>query len=887
MSEVERLNEGLSAAWELVNQEDLEPDPKRADWRQQRDALDRLLRLLQQDVLGAGQDALAALADETERANLQVAIADHVGPGAAVLYAAGRETDARAVLADSRRLSDGCIRSPLMAAAESDLAAYCALERAFWLLRKQRRGEALKLAKPLAARDDAIAEHALDILRSPKPVKRPPSLHTVNGVGLTVYGSRDEAADGTYTTTRYLVVLLIPVLPIDAFRVADAEGGGYYFLGKVPLGPVAKLWRSLVAVLTIGVIGTFAIRSYTHSPERRFGRQAQAIAEDAGHAMTAEARSSLLQRYEDLLRQYPSVDPSTMPEIGKSIAALSTAGVPRELATAQFEQARRAIRAFRALPGPLQRAAASAMGRHIERWAASLTRGPEPALRAAVQLLEEGLVVADSAQRPALEHKRAELIAELAQQIAADWPLDAVRLYVSAGAREQTLRAAGKLLEGLRVDHAVWNELAPTVERWQHHTKQLGLNGMEPLAQRLAGRVAQARTRMANQTRRKLLESGSAEALSRALGREPGDQELAIALARRQRSAGDARAALTTLQALGPDATLTGATLQEKANVLGSLGQFDESERLLQHLLDYRVPDLERARRAYHEAVIREREKLLARARQHIPGDLEVKLEGASEAEQGDIVSRWLSQKVDQVASLKPLRDRYMALTAVVPAALMLGRFKLRRAQASGGHTRQMLLDQAERAFLSIQSEAQGTAAYHLNLGQVYYRLGKKEKGKQELETLLKQNDPALKLAVARAFRELGLSTRARALAKEVHRAADEQAVRSEAAHLLALLATTTEDRRRWLRQANTQNRDPSAKPEAHVIWPCDPRGDKGGRNGWTKDTGQRGRAGVPEGGTGSAGAEPGAVGAAAGHRRAVARGVAQELSAPRQRRLG
>jgi hypothetical protein len=80
---------------------------------------------------------------------------------------------------------------------------------------------------------------------------------------------------------------------------------------------------------------------------------------------------------------------------------------------------------------------------------------------------------------------------------------------------------------------------------------------------------------------------------------------------------------------------------------------------------------------------------------------------------------------------------------------------------------------------------------------------------------------------------------------------------------------------------------DPSAKPEAHVIWPCDPRGDKGGRNGWTKDTGQRGRAGVPEGGTGSAGAEPGAVGAAAGHRRAVARGVAQELSAPRQRRLG
>ena len=56
------------------------------------------------------------------------------------------------------------------------------------------------------------------------PISSPPTLFTMNGCGLTIYGNRDrDAATQTYVKTRSICLIFIPIIPIDAYRVADAD----------------------------------------------------------------------------------------------------------------------------------------------------------------------------------------------------------------------------------------------------------------------------------------------------------------------------------------------------------------------------------------------------------------------------------------------------------------------------------------------------------------------------------------------------------------------------------------------------------------------------------------------------------------------------------------
>lgn len=82
------------------------------------------------------------------------------------------------------------------------------------------------------------------------PTSGPPPMVRINGVGLTVMGTRDRDAEtGTYVTTLTFTLLFLPVLALAAFRVADAPTGGQYFLGREPLSGLAKGWNALVGFL--------------------------------------------------------------------------------------------------------------------------------------------------------------------------------------------------------------------------------------------------------------------------------------------------------------------------------------------------------------------------------------------------------------------------------------------------------------------------------------------------------------------------------------------------------------------------------------------------------------------------------------------------------------
>src|ERR1051325_291740 len=89
-----------------------------------------------------------------------------------------------------------------------------------------------------------------------RPIKNPPTLHTINGIGTTVYGRRDfDEETGTYIKTHCFCFLFLPLVAIGAYRVADAgPGNGWYFIGKERLSPFAKAWNwSILALALLGV----------------------------------------------------------------------------------------------------------------------------------------------------------------------------------------------------------------------------------------------------------------------------------------------------------------------------------------------------------------------------------------------------------------------------------------------------------------------------------------------------------------------------------------------------------------------------------------------------------------------------------------------------------
>ena len=68
--------------------------------------------------------------------------------------------------------------------------------------------------------DAALAEPRLFA----EPMRSAPGLHRVNGVGPSMFGgSQRDRSDGSYVKTRWLTLLFVPVLPLDAW-IAVREG---------------------------------------------------------------------------------------------------------------------------------------------------------------------------------------------------------------------------------------------------------------------------------------------------------------------------------------------------------------------------------------------------------------------------------------------------------------------------------------------------------------------------------------------------------------------------------------------------------------------------------------------------------------------------------------
>lgn len=102
-----------------------------------------------------------------------------------------------------------------------------------------------------------------------KPLKKAPSLSTINGIGFSLRGKQSDydAGTGSVVQALYFVFFFIPLLPIARYRVIR-RGNQVSFLGKLPLSDGHKLQLGLVvaAAIYLGFLFAYSVDSPSGGP---------------------------------------------------------------------------------------------------------------------------------------------------------------------------------------------------------------------------------------------------------------------------------------------------------------------------------------------------------------------------------------------------------------------------------------------------------------------------------------------------------------------------------------------------------------------------------------------------------------------------------------------
>ena len=145
-----------------------------------------------------------------------------------------------------------------------------------------------------------------------KPITAPPTLFSINGCGVILYGRRDyDSQTNTYLKTRWFTLIFLPLIALGSYRVADAPGGGWYFLGKEPLALLPKVWNwvLLLALLTTG--GFIGWHSYTTSPEYLAAQEMK----DADEHLAKGEHAEAVRSYRDVLGKSTSHSPAATEKV--------------------------------------------------------------------------------------------------------------------------------------------------------------------------------------------------------------------------------------------------------------------------------------------------------------------------------------------------------------------------------------------------------------------------------------------------------------------------------------------------------------------------------------------------------------------------------------------
>jgi hypothetical protein len=741
----------------------------------------------------------AEQAGSDDHAQLQGDAAHMLGQAAAVLLAAAATERAKGWLERAGRLVPLAGDRAVFEEAVKNPGPFRLLMQAQWRYAHGDHASARKLAREAesqASASPAIQAVAQGIANVETPLTSPPSMMTLNGFGVRIYGRRDRRKDGSYIGTRYLTALFVPVFPLDAFRMSDAGGGRYYFYAKAPLGGTAELWRKLalllVPLLAIGG-GAYA---YLTSAGYKLGRALDAAHAQEARAKTAAERDAAIARYEALIEKSDADKaPEKLAPAALGIARLLDAGLPRPLLATDVDLAMKALQRFASLPAKTRAGAATDfVCQKAQGFALALEAQGADGLYGARRLLGKAHHLCEAAVTPALKRVRL----ALARKDAKDWPLVALADYAQALDTDESIAESAKLVDAIADGEvSIWREAAPSLSSWLKAAQ--GLPEQAARVTRVKERLAAGEAYFGSAERKALDNDAPVEALTKAVAAAPGDQELRVALAGHDADA----VALAELAKLGPPGKMTRSTALTFAELLQHTGKLSAAEGILEQLVQQMLPEYEDARANYAEAMSAFYSKWYAKAEAgDLPAGIDSELKSTPEGQAPAVFDKWVSKQAEDDPEVRAEFERVEQSNQVVPTVLSLGTVKLLLAAQQTGAEQAQTLAAAERLFLAIRSDASGVPAYHLGLAQVYYRLGKTAEGEREFAELLGKADPQLELSVARAYREVGVITRSRAVTEGVYNKGTSP-FREQAALLMSLMADTIDDRRTWLTRSD------------------------------------------------------------------------------------
>jgi len=801
MEPLDRLVQGLEQVSEAVGEPELEPDPGRTDWREVERQISTLAEVTKSSLVDPFDEALGSIHDPEERGQVALAVGYLVGEVAVLLQASSLH-DGLPLLQEARRMGAG---DPEVDASTSDPDAFSHLVRGRWLLKQGRFDDANQVFKQLKAGTglQVYKDAAQEGLDAPRPMRGgAPTLWTLNGFGISLYGDRDRWDDGTHVKTTYITALFVPLFPLASYRVHDHGDSTFTFYAKQRLTTAARVWQLLVPLGIAAAIAWGLLSDYYDS-NRYKAKQAYADA----RRLDRDGKTKAARRaYEKLLGDYADdADATVVNGAAKRLVSLYGGDVKKPLTFASVSQVELLVQRFGNLPrrareGP----AAGVLTRLLEGWVTAIGKKTNRDTEAGLELLALAERVARGEDLSRVRSTRRKRLLARAEAAASKWPLRALATYLTYPTHQRALSASAKVLERLVAHPFLLLSEEKLVRLWLRHTR--GKSGLLALRTKVRAALKTAQDLTRDKDRQALVRKPNEKRLVAYLKAHPTDQQIANAVARLQRQRGASPEAHATLKRLGPPGILIAPARLTLASIYSDLGRPSDASALLEAHLAGRMGRFQKAQRAYQQAASRFQKSLVAQARAgNLPEAFKRRLSGLTEADQRKAFGEWMSKRFRENQQLKRLREAYQSFSTVVPACLTLGMVKLRLARAAGGKRREGLLADAERLFLGIRAEAQGVASYHLALGQVYYRLGKKPQGEKELQGLLAGANPLQHVEVAKAYRQLGMVDRARQIARKVWKnASHKKEARSAGATLMAVMADHLDDEEKWLKRADT-----------------------------------------------------------------------------------
>ncbi|MFO0594338.1 MAG: hypothetical protein U0228_03515 [Myxococcaceae bacterium] len=794
MSVLEGVAAGLKQASGSLSSDALRPDRTRVGWDlEQVNALEARFRASVLEPLPA---ALGELSEDEHRRFKDI-VARVCGSIAAVLGAARRDDAARALLAAGATTAASVGVRVRLEDGQRNLDWHVALADAEWLSRagetRAARHKLEEIAKKAPAgplRDEATAAIAENEVL--EPIGSAPSLYTLNGVGAKLYGKSAQRADGSYLAAYCFCVLFIPVIPIRAYRVADASNGGWYFLGKAPLPSFWRWYRRIVLALIIGAVGFSWADDKMSSPSWKAREAVEAGLALEKKGQTAEALATL----DGALESFKDTAPE---ELGPALEAwvrLKLADLPTPLPMTRADTGRQLARRLAALGQAdwVAKGAEPLVTRLRESARAWGSATPE-ALEASVSVLDAARPLTVGAVADGLRDDVNALHRNAAKAVADRWPLAALdHLLATTTSDVAANEDADHLMESLADQGELLVENEELFEAWARRTSK------QDLAKSIRASVSSAKALP------QVTETG-VEALRKLSRARPTDQAVGVSLALALRDRGDGKGALQVLRALGPDGHLVDdALLLESMLLLES--EPARGREILEAIVERGVPRLRSARERFDARATQVEQGLLDAARRNqLPLSLQQQLQTASEEQQRQLFGEWMRTEVGKDPALQQLRGEYVRASRVAMPAVRLGTLELREAAQASGENRARLLSRAERHFVGVQAESEGRPEFQLGYGQVLHRLGRPEEGDKLINAAIASGPAALKLQAAEGYRELGLASRSKELFTQVWNQSG-QPEKDAAARSLSVLAHDLEEIELWLQRVEMKSPD-------------------------------------------------------------------------------